>query len=113
MEESRGRGEKPQDQLTTRRQLQAHTRHRSKQMNILTQIANHLEVSPNQITKIEEWENCYFVVVKGLGGRFVSKKVVKTVVAVTAYEVELSKLCRKVRKANHTLAGRRQRAMFC
>lgn len=88
-------------------------------MNPTTQLAlaNHLQVSPNQIKRIEEWANCYFVVVAGKGGRFVSKKVVKaataTIKAPTAYEVELSKLCRKVRKANHTLAGRRQRAMFC
>lgn len=89
-------------------------------MNPTTQaaIANHLQVSPNQITKIEEWTNCYFVVAKGLGGRFVSKKVVAKAAAAaaklpTAYEVELSKLCRKVRKGNYTLAGRRQRAIFC
>jgi hypothetical protein len=31
----------------------------------------------------------------------------------TPAEVTLSILCRKARKANHTLAGRRQRAMFC
>jgi hypothetical protein len=31
----------------------------------------------------------------------------------TPAKVALSVLCRKVRKANNTLAGRRQRAMFC
>lgn len=82
---------------------------------MLLQIAQHLQVSPNQIIKVEEWKNCYFVVVKGVGGRFVSKKVVTPAPAPTvqSYQVNLSKECRRVRKSNHTLAGRRKRALFC
>ena len=80
-------------------------------------IAQHLQVSPNQIIKIEEWANCYFVVIQGKGGRFVSKKVVEVAPvqapALQSYQVNLSKECRKVRKSNHTLAGRRKRALFC
>lgn len=80
-------------------------------------IAQHLQVSPNQIIKIEEWVNCYFVVVKGLGARFVSKKVVAIAPAqapaLQSYQVNLSKRCRQVRKSNHTLDGRRRRALFC
>ncbi|HEY9598398.1 MAG TPA: hypothetical protein V6D33_12070 [Cyanophyceae cyanobacterium] len=80
-------------------------------------IAQHLQVSPNQIIKIEEWANCYFVVIKGLGARFVSKKVVVSAPVqapvIQSYQVNLSKECRKVRKSNHTLAGRRRRALFC
>lgn len=84
---------------------------------MILQIAQHLQVNPNQIIRIEEWANCYFVVVKGLGGRFVSKKVVEAApvkaTAIQSYQVNLSKECRKVRKSNHTLAGRRKRALFC
>lgn len=84
---------------------------------MILQIAQHLQVSPNQIIRIEKWENCYFVVVKGLGGRFVSKKVVPSTPvqtpAIQSYQVNLSKECRRVRKSNHTLDGRRRRALFC
>lgn len=82
---------------------------------MILQIAQHLQVSPSQITKIEEWKHCYFVVVKGVGGRFVSKKVVTPAPApaVRSYQVNLSKRCRQVRKSNHTLDGRRRRALFC
>lgn len=41
------------------------------------QIANFLNVSPNQIKRCEEWANVYFVQVHGFRPRFVSKKVVK------------------------------------
>jgi len=40
------------------------------------QIAQHLNVAESAITRVEEWVNVLFVVVKGLGARFVSKKVV-------------------------------------
>ena len=40
----------------------------------ISQIANYLNVSPNEIKRAEEWANVLFVVVVGLGGRFVSKK---------------------------------------
>lgn len=45
-------------------------------MNALTRIANHLKVSTTQIKRHEEWATIWFVVVQGLGARFVSKKVV-------------------------------------
>lgn len=40
-------------------------------------IAQHLNVTESAIVKIEEWANVLFCVVKGIGARFVSKKVVK------------------------------------
>jgi hypothetical protein len=46
-------------------------------MSTTIQIAKHLNVSHWAITKVEEWAKVMFVVVKGLGSRFVSKKVVK------------------------------------
>ena len=42
---------------------------------LTTAIAQHLNVEETAITKIEEWSNVLFAVVKGLGARFVSKKV--------------------------------------
>ncbi len=41
------------------------------------QIAQHLNVAEAAIIKIEEWANVIFAVVKGIGARFVSKKVAK------------------------------------
>lgn len=46
-------------------------------MNTVTAVANHLNVVESAIVRVEEWANCLFAVVKGLGARFVSKKVVK------------------------------------
>lgn len=40
-------------------------------------IAQHLNVDESAITRIEEWAHVLFAVVKGLGARFVSKKVVE------------------------------------
>lgn len=45
--------------------------------NQIAQIATFLNVSPNQIKRVEEWKNVLFVVATGLGARFVSKKVLK------------------------------------
>ena len=47
--------------------------------NQIAQIATSLNVSPNQIKRAEEWASVLFVVVTGLGARFVSKKVIKMV----------------------------------
>jgi hypothetical protein len=44
-------------------------------MNAAIQIAKHLKVSHWQVTRVEEWTKVLFAVVKGLGARFVSKKV--------------------------------------
>jgi len=54
---------------------------RSKQpSNIMNSaIATKLNVLESAIVRIEEWAHVLFVVVKGLGARFVSKKVVKEV----------------------------------
>jgi len=57
--------------------------------NQIAQIATSLNVSPNQIKRSEEWANVLFVVVKGLGARFVSKKVVKM-------EMTRSQLAKKI-----------------
>jgi len=40
-----------------------------------TAIANHLNVDEDQITRMEEWATVHFVVVTGVGARFVSKKI--------------------------------------
>lgn len=42
-----------------------------------TAIAAHLNIVESAIIKIEEWANVLFVVVKGVGARFVSKKIAK------------------------------------
>jgi hypothetical protein len=42
-----------------------------------TAIAQKLNVLESAIVRVEEWANVLFVVVKGLGARFVSKKVIK------------------------------------
>lgn len=41
------------------------------------QIAQHLNIAESAITRIEEWAKVLFVIAKGIGARFVSKKVVK------------------------------------
>jgi hypothetical protein len=45
-------------------------------MNVTITIAKHLQVNHWQITRVEEWAKVLFAVVKGLGSRFVSKKVI-------------------------------------
>lgn len=40
-------------------------------------IAQHLNIIESAILRIEEWAKVLFVVVKGIGARFVSKKVLK------------------------------------
>jgi hypothetical protein len=42
-----------------------------------TAIAKHLNIVESAIVRCEEWVNVLFVVAKGIGARFVSKKVVK------------------------------------
>ena len=44
-------------------------------MNATAAIANHLNVAAEAITEIQEWASVLWVRVKGLGARFVSKKV--------------------------------------
>ena len=44
-------------------------------MNATTAIANHLNVAAEAITEIQEWASVLWVRIKGLGARFVSKKV--------------------------------------
>lgn len=46
-------------------------------MNTAIAIAKHLKVNHWQITRVEKWPTVFFAVVKGLGARFVSKKVAK------------------------------------
>lgn len=40
-------------------------------------IAQHLTITQSAILRVEEWANVLFVVAKGIGARFVSKKAVK------------------------------------
>lgn len=46
-------------------------------MNAVTAIAKHLNVLESAIVRVEEWANVMFAVVRGVGARFVSKRVVK------------------------------------
>lgn len=48
----------------------------------IAQVASHLNVSPNQIKRCEEWASVLFVQVHGSRPRFVSKKVLKMEVEV-------------------------------
>lgn len=41
------------------------------------QIAQHLNIAESAIVRVEEWATVIFAVIKGVGGRFISKKVVK------------------------------------
>lgn len=41
------------------------------------QLAKHLNIIESAIIRVEEWSKVFFVVVRGLGARFVSKKAVK------------------------------------
>ena len=54
---------------------------------LTNQVARHLQVAADAIARIEEWANCLFAVVRGMGARFVSKKIMtvepKTI---TAYD---------------------------
>jgi hypothetical protein len=45
-----------------------------------TAIAQHLNVTPSAILEVQEWARVLWVRVKGLGARFVSKKVVKKMI---------------------------------
>lgn len=52
------------------------------------QIAKHLNVVENAIVRVEKWAKVLFVVVKGLGARFVSKKVIEVKnIGLTGYEL--------------------------
>ena len=51
-------------------------------------IARHLNVVESAITRCEEWAKVLFVVVKGLGARFVSKKVVNELTELQGSQVE-------------------------
>lgn len=39
-------------------------------------IAKYLDIEPSQITKIEEWQNIFFVVISNTGARFFSKSII-------------------------------------
>jgi hypothetical protein len=51
-------------------------------------IATKLNVLESAIVRIEEWASVMFVVVKGLGARFVSKKVVAVKMEITIERIE-------------------------
>lgn len=53
-------------------------------------IAQKLNVLESAIVRVEEWANVLFVVVKGLGARFVSKKVVKVMSRPVLKQIELA-----------------------
>lgn len=42
---------------------------------LTTQVAQHLQIAADAIARIEEWAHCLFVVARGVGARFVSKKI--------------------------------------
>lgn len=56
-------------------------------------IAQHLNVSEAAIVKVEEWATVLFAVVKGLGGRFISKKVVQTTKKEFSYYEVADRIC--------------------
>ena len=58
-----------------------------------TQIAKHLNVAQSAIVRIEEWANVLFCAVKGLGGRFVSKKIGRSG---TKMSFDITKVGRKI-----------------
>ena len=71
--------------------------------NQIAQIATSLNVFPNQIKKAEEWANVLFVVVTGLGARFVSKKVIKMDVIIdgsTIWSADRTMFCKA--EGDHT-----------
>lgn len=63
---------------------------------LTNQVAQHLQVAADAIARIEEWANCLFAVVRGMGARFVSKKIAMTTQpkTITAYDyaAELAKM---------------------
>lgn len=75
----------------------------------IAQIANYLNVSPNQIKRCEEWASVLFVQVHGCRPRFVSKKVVQVedqqVVYVTGRGKQIS--IRPSGKGNVEVNGKR------
>lgn len=65
-------------------------------------IANHLNVAAEAITEVQEWARVLWVRIKGVGARFVSKKVVE-VKPVVDLEAELDRLEKEAEK-NHQRA---------
>jgi len=63
-------------------------------MNATVLVAKHLQVSHWQVTRVEEWAKVLFAVIKGLGARFVSKRVLK----MERKEVTHSEYCSAIAK---------------
>lgn len=57
-------------------------------MNRAAAVARHLNVAESAVMRVEEWANCLFAVVRGIGARFVSKKVVKVPEVKTLHTVK-------------------------
>jgi aspartyl-tRNA synthetase len=60
----------------------------------IAQVANFLNVSPNQIKRCEEWASVIFVVVQGRRPRFVSKKVL----VMKSQEVSVESLIKELKE---------------
>jgi len=56
-----------------------------------TAIANHLNVATSAIVEVQEWARVLWVRIKGIGARFVSKKVVVEVKPVFDLEAEIER----------------------
>jgi hypothetical protein len=60
---------------------------------MINQIASHLQVSDESILRLEVWQHILFVVVKGLGSRFVSKKILEKKEQMYSYYELADKIC--------------------
>lgn len=66
-------------------------------------IANHLNVAADAIVEVQEWARVLWVRVRGLGARFVSKKVGQEMEATEATETVLMTAVRIAKKQNELM----------
>jgi hypothetical protein len=66
-------------------------------------IANHLNVAADAIVEVQEWARVLWVRVRGLGARFVSKKVGQKMEATEATETVLMTAVRIAKKQNELM----------
>jgi hypothetical protein len=75
---------------------------RNKAMNV-TAIANHLNVAESAIIEVQEWARVLWVRIKGLGARFVSKKVSNRTIKVIEFDHPQSG--KRVKFERHMVSG--------
>lgn len=64
-------------------------------------IANHLNIAVSDILRVEEWANVFFVVIRRLGGRFVSKKVKTMARKEVAHRQYAQEIADKINSGDH------------